>query len=249
MLWRRYKDTGDPASRDRLILTFAPLVKYVAGRMNSHLPGPRGGERPHLVRADGPDRRRRALRPRPPGEVRDVRRHAHQGRDHRRAALPRLGAPVRSRPLARDRAQGHRAGAQAAARARPTRSWRRPSGWRCTSSRPRSPRSPTRRSSPSTRRGACPPAASPCRSSTRSPTSGRATRSDLLDVTELRDTLGRRDRPPARAREDRDRPLLLRRADAPGDRRGAAASPRAGSASSTRRPSSGSRAGCRMTGG
>ncbi|HTI34798.1 MAG TPA: FliA/WhiG family RNA polymerase sigma factor, partial [Miltoncostaea sp.] len=38
MLWRRYKDTGDPASRDRLILTFAPLVKYVAGRMNSHLP-------------------------------------------------------------------------------------------------------------------------------------------------------------------------------------------------------------------
>ena len=38
MLWRRYKDHHDPAARDRLILTFAPLVKYVAGRMNSHLP-------------------------------------------------------------------------------------------------------------------------------------------------------------------------------------------------------------------
>lgn len=38
MLWRRYKDHNDPAARDRLILTFAPLVKYVAGRMNSHLP-------------------------------------------------------------------------------------------------------------------------------------------------------------------------------------------------------------------
>ena len=38
MLWRRYKEHKDPAARDRLILTFAPLVKYVAGRMNSHLP-------------------------------------------------------------------------------------------------------------------------------------------------------------------------------------------------------------------
>jgi RNA polymerase sigma factor for flagellar operon FliA len=38
MLWRRFKDHGDAAARDRLILTYAPLVKYVAGRMNSHLP-------------------------------------------------------------------------------------------------------------------------------------------------------------------------------------------------------------------
>ena len=38
MLWRRYKDHDDPIARDRLILTYAPLVKYVAGRMNSHLP-------------------------------------------------------------------------------------------------------------------------------------------------------------------------------------------------------------------
>jgi RNA polymerase sigma factor FliA len=38
ILWRRYKDRGDGDARDRLILTFAPLVKYVAGRMRSALP-------------------------------------------------------------------------------------------------------------------------------------------------------------------------------------------------------------------
>ena len=38
MLWRRFKAHGDPISRDRLILTYAPLVKYVAGRMRSALP-------------------------------------------------------------------------------------------------------------------------------------------------------------------------------------------------------------------
>jgi RNA polymerase sigma factor FliA len=38
MLWRRFKATADPIARDRLILTFAPLVKYVAGRMSSALP-------------------------------------------------------------------------------------------------------------------------------------------------------------------------------------------------------------------
>jgi RNA polymerase sigma factor for flagellar operon FliA len=37
-LWRRYKSTGDRAIRDRLILTYAPLVKYVAGRLGSGLP-------------------------------------------------------------------------------------------------------------------------------------------------------------------------------------------------------------------
>ena len=38
MLWKRYKAHEDPVARDRLILTFAPLVKYVAGRMSSALP-------------------------------------------------------------------------------------------------------------------------------------------------------------------------------------------------------------------
>jgi RNA polymerase sigma factor FliA len=38
MLWRRLKDHGDQTARDRLILMYAPLVKYVAGRMSSALP-------------------------------------------------------------------------------------------------------------------------------------------------------------------------------------------------------------------
>jgi RNA polymerase sigma factor for flagellar operon FliA len=38
VLWREYKRTGEQGARDRLILTYAPLVKYVAGRLGSGLP-------------------------------------------------------------------------------------------------------------------------------------------------------------------------------------------------------------------
>jgi RNA polymerase sigma factor FliA len=37
-LWQEYRKTGDAALRERLILTYAPLVKYVAGRVGSGLP-------------------------------------------------------------------------------------------------------------------------------------------------------------------------------------------------------------------
>jgi RNA polymerase sigma factor for flagellar operon FliA len=37
-LWREYRRSGDRGIRDRLILTYAPLVKYVAGRLGSGLP-------------------------------------------------------------------------------------------------------------------------------------------------------------------------------------------------------------------
>jgi RNA polymerase sigma factor for flagellar operon FliA len=37
-LWREYRAKADPAVRDRLIVTYAPLVKYVAGRLGSGLP-------------------------------------------------------------------------------------------------------------------------------------------------------------------------------------------------------------------
>ena len=37
-LWRRYKDDEDQRARERLVLAYAPLVKYVAGRMSSGLP-------------------------------------------------------------------------------------------------------------------------------------------------------------------------------------------------------------------
>jgi len=37
-LWREFKRSGDRILRDRLILTYAPLVKHVAGRLGSGLP-------------------------------------------------------------------------------------------------------------------------------------------------------------------------------------------------------------------
>jgi RNA polymerase sigma factor for flagellar operon FliA len=37
-LWQEFRKSGDKAVRDRLILTYAPLVKYVAGRLGSGLP-------------------------------------------------------------------------------------------------------------------------------------------------------------------------------------------------------------------
>jgi RNA polymerase sigma factor for flagellar operon FliA len=37
-LWRRYKATGDTRARERLVVAYSPLVKYVSGRMASGLP-------------------------------------------------------------------------------------------------------------------------------------------------------------------------------------------------------------------
>jgi RNA polymerase sigma factor for flagellar operon FliA len=37
-IWRAFRRTSDPALRDRLILMYAPIVKYVAGRLGSGLP-------------------------------------------------------------------------------------------------------------------------------------------------------------------------------------------------------------------
>ncbi len=37
-IWRTFRRTNDPALRDRLILMYAPIVKYVAGRLGSGLP-------------------------------------------------------------------------------------------------------------------------------------------------------------------------------------------------------------------
>src|SRR6185295_7315279 len=38
VLWQEFKRTNSPALRDRLIIQYAPLVKYVAGRLGSGLP-------------------------------------------------------------------------------------------------------------------------------------------------------------------------------------------------------------------
>jgi len=44
-LWRRLREDADPDARDRLVLHYAPLAKYVAGRVRSKLP-------PHVDEAD-----------------------------------------------------------------------------------------------------------------------------------------------------------------------------------------------------
>src|SRR5258708_38682685 len=37
-LWRRYKDDGDRTARERLVVAYSPLVKFVAGRLGAGLP-------------------------------------------------------------------------------------------------------------------------------------------------------------------------------------------------------------------
>ena len=37
-LWRRCKEDGDERARERLVVAYSPLVKYVAGRMAAGLP-------------------------------------------------------------------------------------------------------------------------------------------------------------------------------------------------------------------
>jgi RNA polymerase sigma factor for flagellar operon FliA len=44
-LWSRYKQKGDEKARERLVLAYSPLVKFVAGRMSSGLPA-------HIEEAD-----------------------------------------------------------------------------------------------------------------------------------------------------------------------------------------------------
>jgi RNA polymerase sigma factor for flagellar operon FliA len=37
-LWRKYKSSGDSDARERLVVAYSPLVKYVAGRLAASLP-------------------------------------------------------------------------------------------------------------------------------------------------------------------------------------------------------------------
>ncbi len=37
-LWQRFKEHGDRDARDRLVVHYSPLVKFVAGRVRSGLP-------------------------------------------------------------------------------------------------------------------------------------------------------------------------------------------------------------------
>jgi RNA polymerase sigma factor for flagellar operon FliA len=44
-LWQRYKEEGDERARERLVVAYSPLVKFIAGRMASGLPS-------HMEEAD-----------------------------------------------------------------------------------------------------------------------------------------------------------------------------------------------------
>ena len=158
------------------MLAYSPLVKYVAGRMAASLPAHVGGGRPHLLRARGADLRRRALRPRPRDQVRDLRHHPHQGAiiDELRS-LDWVPRSVRARAREIERVNARLEHASSGARP-PTRRWPRRSTCRSTSSRTRSFRSRTRRSSRSTSCGRSrTPRATRCRCSTRSTTRTRPT--------------------------------------------------------------------------
>ncbi len=37
-LWRRYKEDGDATARERLVVAYSPMVKFVAGRLGAGLP-------------------------------------------------------------------------------------------------------------------------------------------------------------------------------------------------------------------
>ena len=89
-LWQEFKKTGEPALRERLILHYSPLVKYVAGRVGVGPAAEHRAGRPRLVRHLRADRRDREVRPRARHQVRDLRDQPHPRRDHRRAARDRL---------------------------------------------------------------------------------------------------------------------------------------------------------------
>ena len=161
-LWRTYKRTKDQALRDRLILNYAPIVKYVAGRLGSGLPA-------HVDEGDlvsyGLLGLISAIERYEPD--RDVKFETYAIARIKGSILDELRAldwvprSVRSRARQIERAMAELE-AKLGARARPTRRSRRRSGSRSRSSRAASPTSPAPRSRRSTSCGR-----SPARTATR----------------------------------------------------------------------------------
>ncbi len=220
MLWRRYKTTGDPAARDRLILTFAPLVKYVAGRMNSHLPA-------HVEESD-------LISYGLMGLIGAVERY-DPGRQVKfeTYAVTRIKGAIIDELRSLDWVP------------RSVRARSREIERKATELEHKLQRAPTDEELAAALgmemhefQAAITQIANSsiiALDETWSVSSGGESLSLIDTITRPASQqpvgppgrhgaarhAGRRDRPPARAREDRDRPLLLRRADAPGDRRGA----------------------------
>ena len=81
-LWRRYKEGGDGSARERLVVAYSPLVKFVAGRTGARLPS-------HVDQADlisygmiGLIEAMERFEPDAPDPLRDLRDAAHPRRDH-----------------------------------------------------------------------------------------------------------------------------------------------------------------------
>ena len=95
-LWSEFKRTGEQSLRNQLIIYYSPFVKYIAGRVLAGLP--RHFDEEDLVSygiiglIDAIERFEldRNLR----FETYAI--PAHQGRHHRRAAIDRLGSPIRA---------------------------------------------------------------------------------------------------------------------------------------------------------
>ena len=220
-LWRRYKEERDQRARERLVLAYSPLVKYVAGRMSSGLPA-------HVEESDlisyGLLGLISAIERFDPG--REIKFETFAITRIKGSIIDELRSldwvPRSVRAKAREIERRQR---QARARAAPRAHRRRDGGGARDDDRGlpgrRSRRSPTPRWSPSTSSGRCrTPRATRSRCSTRSrtrrpPTGARDGRHRDEGPP------GRRDRAPARAGEARDRPLLLREPDPARDRRGA----------------------------
>ena len=119
-LWREFKASDDQRLRERLILHYSPLVKYVAGRVGVGLP-------PNIEQADlvsygifGLIDAIEKFDLEPGHQVRDVRDQPHQGRDHRRAARDRLDPALGALQGPRGR-EGLRRARGASCTARPPR--------------------------------------------------------------------------------------------------------------------------------
>ena len=175
-LWKRYKGVDDQQARERLVVAYSPLVKYVAGRMASGLPS-------HVEEAD-------LISYGLVGLINAIERFEPEREiKFETYAITRIKGSIidelrsldwvprsRARPGARDRARQPEARAQAAARADRRGDGGRARTARSTSSRRRCSRSRTRRSPRSTSCGpSATPAATRSRCSTRSRTTARPT--------------------------------------------------------------------------
>ena len=114
-LWRRYKDDGDGTARERLVVAYSPMVKFVAGRLGAGLPS-------HVEDADlisyglvGLIGAIERFEPERGIKFETFAMTRIRGADHRRTALARLGAALGPLAGARDRGRPGQTRARTAA--------------------------------------------------------------------------------------------------------------------------------------